>query len=261
MNRQVLAMAGGAFALAASLGLNGYLLAQDPPKPPKPPVCEAAPAPAPAPVATAAPAETGETGDLSACRADLAKCNEARWSMAMRAIAGAPAASAAPAAPASDAGPLLPADAAQQAEALSQMSRDLLRAYLRMSRDVTLPALVNDLRDPARVAALTKVDGEALAKSAGVSGPDRARMEHEYATMRTARIAAAREAFDRNPPDYAAAVDVTKKLFADEDALVTKYSGDAARERWRSLSIKKRTALVATLASFGDQPWDGSLAW
>lgn len=259
MNRQVVAMTGGALALAASLGLNGYLLAQDPPKPPRPPVCEPAPAPAPAPAAIAPPRDTGDANE--ACKAELAKCNEARWGMALRAIAGAPAASAAPAAPPSDAGPLLPADAAQQAEALTQMSRDLLRAYLRMSRDVTLPVLVNELRDPARVAALTKVDGEALAKSAGVSGPERARMEHEYATMRTARIAAAREAFDRNPPDYAAVVDVTKKLFADEDALVAKYSGDAARERWRSLSIKKRTALVATLASFGDQPWDGSLAW
>lgn len=260
MNWQVVAMTGGGLALAASLGLNGYLLAQEPPKPPRPPsppVCE--PAPAPAPVAVAP--GPGDTGDVAACKAELAKCNEARWGMALRAIAGAPAASAAPPSPATDAGPLLPADATQQAEALTQMSRDLLRAYLRMSRDVTLPVLVNDLRDPARVAALTKVDGEALAKSAGVSGPDRARMEHEYATMRTARIAAAREAFERNPPDYAAAVDVTKKLFADEDALMAKYSGDGARERWRSLSIKKRTALIATLASFGDQPWDGSLAW
>jgi hypothetical protein len=62
-------------------------------------------------------------------------------------------------------------------------------------------------------------------------------------------------------PDYAAAIDVLKTLYADEDTMVGRLRGDGAVQTWRAQEAEGRTTVLAVAATFADEPWDDAIAW
>jgi hypothetical protein len=179
MRRRSILVPGGAVALAASVVLNAILLAQRSHVPPRP----AAPPPEVAP----------EVLSAEACQDELTRCNEARWALALRAIMAAPGSSAAAAHEGSGGGQGGEAAAAppepvagpdEQAKALTDISRETLRAYLKATKGISIPVLRRDLNDQNKQEALARADSEAMAKSAKLGKSDRIRLEREYVALR-----------------------------------------------------------------------------
>jgi hypothetical protein len=270
MNSRSLATLGGALTLAASGALNAWLLLRPAPPPPPPRVIEvpvATPLPPSMPGLNAAP--TAAAPETESCHTELERCQEARWALALKAMATpsapSPPAGEAPVASASAdaprAAPTSTTGPTQQDEALTRLAREGLRAYLRSTKDLAVPVLTRDLHDATKQQAFLRLDLDAMTKAANLGSSDSDRLERDYMQARAARIGALREALGQQPPDLAAALAATKGLYADEDAMMARYGGDAAREKWRADSLLKRTAILASFASFGDRPWDGTIAW
>jgi hypothetical protein len=274
MSGRTIAVAAGALLLVGSAALNAWFALRPPPPAPPPQVIEvpvSTPVPPSMPGLNAAPSASAPESE--SCRLELERCQEARWALVLKAMA-APSAQPAPAPPAattagataSAAASAAPSPASktgpvQQSEALSLLAREGLRAYLRSTRDIAVPALAKDLHDPGKQQAFLRQDLDAMIKAASLGSSDSDQLGRDYAQSRATHITALQTALGKQPPDIETALAAVKGLYADEDAMMTRYGGDAAREKWRADSLLKRTAILASFASFGDRPWDGTIAW
>jgi hypothetical protein len=56
-------------------------------------------------------------------------------------------------------------------------------------------------------------------------------------------------------------LDSARGLFADEDALLERVGGAAARDAWRAEQLDGRTVLMALVATMADRDWEESIHW
>jgi hypothetical protein len=76
-----------------------------------------------------------------------------------------------------------------------------------------------------------------------------------------ARWDEAREALQRDPQDFGGLADAARGLFADEDAILERIAGSAARDAWRTDQLVMRTEVIAITSATADRPLDASLHW
>jgi len=95
----------------------------------------------------------------------------------------------------------------------------------------------------------------------GLDPAARERLAHDYERLWAERgPEMARLVSDPNP-DYAALMGSVRAFWQQEDALMERQLGAEARNRYRVSELLSRTAIIATLAAFANQPWDQSIAW
>jgi hypothetical protein len=234
--------------LLASLTLNGVLLAMR--------RSSASPAARPAPSArTAAPAPE-RTADAT-CARDLERCRDQGWELARKVLAAE--AKHAPPAPALRA----PADvgARDQSDALCAKAKTALGEQWRKDHDAIVSGLRRSLDDAGEQAQnVEKVAGE-LGDLLHLDAPGRRALADEYRRIRLARIATAREALARTPPDLDAVFLDARTLFADEDALASRFGGEAGRLAVRGANVDGRTVILALLASLAERELEDATGW
>jgi hypothetical protein len=216
---------------------------------------EAHPAPAPAPAPTAVAAAPA----CDAVRAELNRCRGDTWSLLARAVEAerrSPRTTERPA-PA----PSGSATREQQRRTLCDLAEEELRQKWEGQRDDLTRSLRRDLRDQDEQQKQALKDAEKLASEIGVDPAAQQALADAYLPMRRARIAAAADALDADPPDYGAVLDAAQGLYADEDAVVGRLYGEDAKQRVRAAEIRSRTAIVAIAASMAGAPWDDSIVW
>ena len=197
--------------------------------------------------------------DASACVRELEACQRRGWEVALRKI-GEQHASEKRAQADASAPPSAAASAAQSAS-LCNVAQAHLREQWRRDRDMLTAVLVRDLADPAEQERAVARDVEAMRKTVGLAGRDGEVFERAYRDTRQARVAEARAAMARNPPDLGAAFEAARALYADEDKLIAQRIGPAARDAWRAQQVDTRTTMLAILASMSDRDWDESIRW
>lgn len=223
----------------------------------------------PPPKAPTVAAPGSAAGNRDTCRAELDHCRRENWNVALRAMAAANGSASAGALPPPPPGTPPPANAptsktgpGEQDDALTQMARESLRLQWKAAGGGLVAIVLRDIADPAKQESWERGETQAMVNSANMTGTQRERLERDFAPVRTAYASALRDALSKENPDTAAAFAATKTLFASEDQLMSRVSGDEARDKWRSDVLQHRTAMLAVIAALGDQPWDkSSLTW
>ena len=236
--------------LLASLAVNAYLLATRSPTARGPHVS----ASASVAVATAPPL------DASTCQRKLEACEAKAWAQLRQAIAADhPQAPPTPAPPQGTARPK--SGATEQEAALCAKAEGALRLMWRVDRDRIAADLTKSLGDPAEQARNIASESDRMRVVAGLDDREASAVASAYKEQRLARIAEARAALGRNPPDFDAMLDSARALYADEDAILARVAGAPAQEAWRGDQLEGRTVLMAIAAAMADKDWDSSIRW
>jgi hypothetical protein len=243
----------GALALALLLGslvLNAYLLATRSP---------AAKAPRPASSASAAVA-TAPPPEPGTCEKRLEACEAKAWAQLRKAIAADhPQPPPVPAPPVGTERPK--SGATEQEAALCAKAQGALRLMWRVDRDRIAADLTKSLGDPAEQARNIASESDRMKVVAGLDDREATAVASAYKEQRLARIAEARTALGRDPPDFTAMLDSARALYADEDAILARIAGQPAQEAWRGDQLEGRTVLMAIAAAMADKDWDQSIRW
>lgn len=244
--------------LAASLGLNCYLLlgraGADPGGKRR----------AASPVPRAGKATGGAAGER--CCQALHACQLRRWQQVARTLreglgrrAGSGEEEARgrkhPAAAAVD------AEERAQREALCQVAREHLRRDWARQRDKLTASLKRSLSDPDETEKDARQIAERFGRALGLGEAERETLERRYAAVRGQWIGQILQALGQEPPDLAAVFDAAHGLFADEDRLIRELFGEAAVETIRDAERRSRTVVMALAATLADMPWDDRLRW
>jgi hypothetical protein len=216
----------------------------------------AAPAKAPRPSASAAPSAAPRPAD-DTCERRLASCQKQGWEIARRVFAGEPqAASPTPARVLrGETGP------EAQSEALCDKAKLALRETWLRDRDALVIGLAHSMADPEDLERNITKESAEMREAAGLSEQEGRELERAYRGVRTARVTAAREAMNKQPPDLPGVLDAARGLFADQDALVQRIGGASSREALRQHGMESRTVILAILATVADKEWDESIQW
>jgi hypothetical protein len=212
--------------------------------------------------AALASAPTQAPASSAACetaRAELQKCRAESWALFARAFEAERRSPPPP--QAKEAPPPTAATPDQQRRALCDVAEDDLRRQWQGKREEVTKGLRRDLRDAQKQRAEAADEGTKLASAMGLDPAAQRAFLDAYTPLRQARIAAAADAVDADPPDYAALFEAARGLYADEDALAARLYGEDARQRLRASEIRGRTTILAIAATFADLPWDDSIAW
>ena len=240
-------------ALVASLGLNAYLLRD---------AREAQARRAKASAAREHPPESAPAAGDEACRAELERCRDTGWKLLAKAVAAQGPKADGAAAPAS--APVVDgerATPARQRQALCDIANDHLRAHWDQQKELITRGVAADLADPTKRAEQARTTAARMASTLGLTPAQADGLSAEYDRIHASHTAPLVAALGRTPPDYAAALDTLKGLYADEDAMLGRLRGEGAVERWRAQEIQGRTAVLAITATFAGDPWDDTILW
>lgn len=247
-----LSMALLALCLLTSLAFNGYLLARQRPEP------------LPAPAAPAPPV-SARAQHSAACQTRLRRCQQEEVSQIFRVIQRAPR----PAGQASEGqasgkpGRVAPAkvDLDLQQSVLCDIARRHAKQRWFHKRHRAAGSLVRSLGDANMQQQNTARDVKAFGDVLGWSEAQRQDFTRQYSPLRQQRVAVARQALQRKPPNFKAVFVQLKGLFVDEDKLMRKLHGARAVSRLRAAQLEQRTLLAAIVAAMAGMPWDGQLTW
>ncbi|MCA9667656.1 MAG: hypothetical protein KC503_18780, partial [Myxococcales bacterium] len=78
----------------------------------------------------------------------------------------------------------------------------------------------------------------------------RAALDQRYEKLRAARVATARDALSRQPPDYAALLAAYQGLIGDQDRVVRELFGADAATKLRAAELRARAMVASVLAAF-----------
>jgi hypothetical protein len=101
----------------------------------------------------------------------------------------------------------------------------------------------------------TKKAGE-LAKDLGLAPPEQERVASEYASLWSKHGPIFQRALAAEPTDWAGLMDIARGWWRDEDAMIERTLGAAARAEYRALDLRSRTAIMAILAALADESFD-----
>lgn len=212
---------------------------------------------APRPTPSAEPSAAPRAGD-DTCERRLAACQRQGWEIARRVIAGEQQQPAAPQQPRLLHGETGPE---AQSETLCDKAKGALRDTWLRDREMLVAGLAHTMGDPDDLERNITKESAEMRDAAGLGEQEGRELERAYRGMRTARVAAAREALSKQPPDLPAVLDSARGLFADQDALVQRIGGASARESLRQHGMESRTLILAILATVADKEWDESIQW
>jgi hypothetical protein len=221
------------------------------------------------------PASPAASAQIASCKDALAQCEARRAEPQRSAGQAAPAAAALPfelpraltetaPKPAVAAGPkgvvseLTPE---LQQDMLSQVAREKLRDEWKRNEASILKGLRSTLPDPAKQHDDAQREGHKLATEAGLDPATADRFIAAYEAQRQQRMNALLQAITPDPPDWSAAIEQARGLFADEDALMAQLGGDDAKKRLRTAQAEGRTVILAIGASLADAPWEQTVHW
>jgi len=193
------------------------------------------------------------------CALRLAACERHSWDLVELAIAAAPTPSvhrdAGTAEHASDTA------AAAQSAALCTAAERSLREQWERERPTMIANLTRSFGDSEEQERNVEHEIAAMSEVAGLRDADRAALAAAYRTARLARVDEARAALAHDPPDTASLLTIARGLFADEDAVLERIGGAAARDAWRTRQLEGRSVVLAIAATIGDHDWDGAIGW
>ncbi len=153
------------------------------------------------------------------------------------------------------------ADFTAQQQMLCTLGLESLRRHWGQGKEVIHANLTRDLASTeAQTSDLDralKTFGTAL----NLSGRELGQLEKRYVGLRSKRVGAALTALDADPPDYLAAFDEALDLYQDTDLLVENLYGTQAVDKVRGADLRRRTMVLAVLASLADVEWDRSIEW
>jgi len=148
-----------------------------------------------------------------------------------------------------------------QEEVLCTIALDSLRREWEEQREDTIANLRRSLADDDERGAMLDRDVARAQQLFQIADADRAAFEADYRRLWGERVSDFQEALGEEPPDSAAAFEVVKSLFEDEDSLVTERFGDDGRRRLRVAQAERRTAVLALLAVHAGAEWDDAITW
>ncbi len=154
------------------------------------------------------------------------------------------------------AAPRAAVDDALEQDVLCAVAEEKLREGWRRDRDAITAGLRRSLADRDEQERNLRDNAAELADALALDGARRAELTARYRERRFARIAEARAALDRDPPDHAGLLAAAEGLFSDEDALATELGGPDGRERVRAAALEARTTLLAVAAALADVPFE-----
>jgi hypothetical protein len=206
---------------------------------------------------TVASAQVAVQEEPSGCERRLQTCEQRSWTLAQRMIAAAseprPAGTAAPATGASD--------PAAQASALCSKAEEHLRDSWKRDKDKIAWGLKHYVSDKDEQERSVARDVAKMREVAGLDDREAGEVARALRERRAAQVAEADAALGKTPPDFSTLFDSTRKLLADEDAIVARVSGPGARDAWRSDQLDSRTVLLALVASMAGKDWDEDIRW
>lgn len=205
----------------------------------------------------AASASAASRAEPDACERRLQACQQQTWQIAQRALAVTQAPK--PATPTPPAPKTGRSDLAAQAQALCTKAQQSLRETWQRDRDAIAFGLSQGLSDKEAQEREVVKEAAHMKEITGLSDREAASVERAYREKRIARIAEAQTALTKQ--DYGALLDATRGLLADEDAILERAGGTAAREAWRAEQVESRTVILALVASMADRDWDDSIHW
>jgi hypothetical protein len=144
---------------------------------------------------------------------------------------------------------------------LSQVAREKLRDEWKRQEASILNGLRSTLPDPAKQHDDAQREGHKLATEAGLDAATADRFVAAYEAQRLQRLNALLQAITPDPPDWNAAIEQARDLFADEDALMAQLGGDDAKKRLRTAQAEGRTVILAIGASLAGAPWEQTVHW
>jgi hypothetical protein len=206
----------------------------------------------------AAPAQGGDEG-CEGCKQRLAACEQRSWEILRRTIAAESAPRQAqnkPPAPAASG-----VSAEEQERMLCEKAKQGLRDTWRRDRDGISAGLAKSLEDAAEQERNAASEAGKMRVAAGLDDREADQVAREYHDRRLARVAEARDALGRDPRDFDGLADAARGLYADEDAILERVGGAAARDAWRADQVEARTVLLALTAAMADRDWDASIRW
>jgi hypothetical protein len=250
VSRVTLALAG---LLAASIALNVRLCPRPSAHPPASvPVASARPAPAPPP-----------GSEPEECPQRLAACEQRSWEIVRRAIAAGGAPQSGAERPRSDQAraPSKATPAEEQDRALCKKAKEGLREQWRRDRDAIAENLTKSLDDAPEQERSAANEAEKMRIAAALDDREAAIVARAYRDARLARVAEARAALGQGPRDFAGLLAAARGLYTDEDAILERIGGPAARDAWRAEAVEGRTILLALVAAMADRNWEGDIRW
>jgi len=148
-----------------------------------------------------------------------------------------------------------------QQETLCTLALEELRRNWESGRDLIHDNLSRDLASSDAQAADLNRTLTGFGDALNLSQLELSKLEKRYVPLRSRRVRTALDALETDPPDYLAAFDEALDLYHDTDALVEDLYGSGAVDKVRSTELRRRTHVLAVLASLADVGWDSSIEW
>jgi hypothetical protein len=123
-------------------------------------------------------------------------------------------------------------------------------------RESTVASLRASLADSAKQLEDARREARKIADVAGLDGRDGERLAERYQPLRLERMAVARAALEKEPPDWTAVRAAARGLFTDEDGLAASFGGDPARQAIRAEYLDGRSTIMALIAALSGEPCD-----
>jgi hypothetical protein len=206
----------------------------------------------------------GSTRDLSRCRLQL-RLQQLRANHQTRQLLAAARPSPAPSVgdgePAVDDEDPRGSGFAAQRDMLCALGVEELRRNWKHGKDLIHDNLARDLGSRRAQSRDMNRTVNAFGDTLHLSSLQRSQLEKRYGPLRNRRVDAALEALRSDPPDYLAAFDEALDLYQDTDELVDQMYGTQAVESVRTTELRRRTRVLAVLASLADVSWDRSIEW
>lgn len=148
-----------------------------------------------------------------------------------------------------------------QQQMLCSLGLEELRRNWELGSDLIHNNLTRDLASPDAQAADLNRTLTGLGDALNLSGAQLSQLEKRYVPLRSRRVQTALVALESDPPDYLAAFDEALDLYQDTDSMVRDLYGDSAVDKVRGAELRRRTHVLAVLASLADVSWDSSIEW
>ena len=146
-------------------------------------------------------------------------------------------------------------------EALSLVGQVAAKQDWNEKRDELVESVLDSLADDERQ--LRDADGDArrFADALELTESEHELLERRYREPRLARMEELEQALDEDEPDYGAAFEALRGLYADEDALIEELFGADARDRLHDYEIDKRATILAIAATYAGLDWQQAIVW
>jgi hypothetical protein len=198
--------------------------------------------------------------DAATCATELAACRAEGWALVARTIRADVDERRAPDAPP----PPRARDAAQPAVdpigvdaqrlVLCDVAEQQAREHWAAHRADIL-ASVRDVGKPEWATKESKKHANDLAKDLGLSPRDEDRVARAYADLWAKHGSTFQRALAADPTDWTALMDIVRAWWREEDAMIERTLGAAARSEYRVLDLRSRTTILAILAALADKPF------